>query len=71
MTVIKEYRIPLPISVQEYEVGMLWSVIEESKAQTGGGEGVEILKNEPYEKDGQKGQYTEKIYKWIQSFRNG
>lgn len=68
MTVIKEYRIPLPISVQEYEVGMLWSVIEESKAQTGGGEGVEILKNEPYEKDGQKGQYTEKIYRMDSKF---
>jgi len=70
MTVIKEYRIPLPISVDEYEVGMLWSVMEESKAQTGGGEGVEIVKNEPYEKPetGEKGQYTEKIYRMDSKF---
>lgn len=34
-----------------------------SKEQTGGGEGVEILKNEPYEKEsGEKGQYTLKVF---------
>lgn len=35
---------------------------EASKNETGGGEGVEVLVNEPYEKDGEKGQYTHKIY---------
>uniref|UniRef100_A0A8C5EBY6 Phosphatidylinositol transfer protein alpha isoform n=1 Tax=Gouania willdenowi TaxID=441366 RepID=A0A8C5EBY6_GOUWI len=30
--------------------------------ETSGKEGVEVLKNEPYEKDGKKGQYTHKIY---------
>lgn len=35
---------------------------EASKNETGGGEGIEVLKNEPYEKDGEKGQYTHKIY---------
>uniref|UniRef100_A0A668SNN4 Phosphatidylinositol transfer protein alpha isoform n=1 Tax=Oreochromis aureus TaxID=47969 RepID=A0A668SNN4_OREAU len=43
-------------------VGQLYSVAEASKNETGGGEGVEVLKNEPYEKDGEKGQYTHKIY---------
>uniref|UniRef100_A0A8C6PPV1 Phosphatidylinositol transfer protein beta isoform n=1 Tax=Nothobranchius furzeri TaxID=105023 RepID=A0A8C6PPV1_NOTFU len=45
-----------------YQVGQLFSVAEASKNETGGGEGIEVLKNEPYEKDGEKGQYTHKIY---------
>lgn len=40
----------------------MYSVAEASKNETGGGEGIEVLKNEPYEKDGEKGQYTHKIY---------
>lgn len=46
----------------QYQVGQLYAVAEASKDQTGGGEGVEVLVNEPYEKDGEKGQYTHKIY---------
>ncbi|KAF3816543.1 hypothetical protein GH733_013891 [Mirounga leonina] len=46
----------------QYQVGQLYSVAEASKNETGGGEGVEVLVNEPYEKDGEKGQYTHKIY---------
>uniref|UniRef100_A0A3B4VDR9 Phosphatidylinositol transfer protein beta isoform n=1 Tax=Seriola dumerili TaxID=41447 RepID=A0A3B4VDR9_SERDU len=45
-----------------YQVGQLFSVAEASKNETGGGEGIEVLRNEPYEKDGEKGQYTHKIY---------
>lgn len=56
-------RVILPVSVDEYQVGQLYSVAEASKNETGGGEGVEVLVNEPYEKDdGEKGQYTHKIY---------
>ncbi|KAJ1367528.1 hypothetical protein KIN20_028461 [Parelaphostrongylus tenuis] len=66
--IVKEYRVVLPMTVEEYQVGQLWSVAEASKAETGGGEGVEVLKNEPF--DGvplyngkyDKGQYTHKIY---------
>lgn len=50
------------VCVVQYQVGQLYSVAEASKNETGGGEGVEVLKNEPYEKDGEKGQYTHKIY---------
>ena len=70
MTIIKEYRIVLPISVEEYQVGQLYSVAEASKDNTGGGEGVEVIKNEPYEKKSEldanqteKGQYTHKIFR--------
>lgn len=52
----------------QYQIGQLFGVIETSKKETGGGEGVEVQKNEPFEDvsflDGQytKGQYTKKIY---------
>ncbi|XP_067083887.1 phosphatidylinositol transfer protein beta isoform isoform X1 [Osmerus mordax] len=62
MVLIREYRVVLPCTVEEYQVGQLFSVAEASKNETGGGEGIEVLKNEPYEKEGEKGQYTHKIY---------
>ena len=32
-----------------------------SKEETGNGEGIEILANEPYTKDGETGQFTHKV----------
>lgn len=65
---IKEYRVTLPLTVEEYQVAQLYCVAEVSKNETGGGEGIEVIKNEPF-KDypllGGKyssGQYTYKIY---------
>lgn len=46
----------------QYQVGQLYAVAEASKNETGGGEGVQVLVNKPYEKDGEKGQYTHKVY---------
>ncbi|XP_020914783.1 phosphatidylinositol transfer protein alpha isoform [Exaiptasia diaphana] len=68
--VLREYQIPLPISVEEYRIGQLYAVAEASKNETGGGEGIEIVKNEPYEADSdyakttgnEPGQYTHKIF---------
>ncbi|GAB6026502.1 hypothetical protein CHUAL_012927 [Chamberlinius hualienensis] len=66
--IIKEYRVVLPITVEEYQVAQLYSVAEASKNETGGGEGIEVLKNEPFDNvpllGGRytKGQYTYKIY---------
>jgi len=70
MAITKEYRIILPITVDEYQVAQLYSVAESSKHETGGGEGVEVIKNSPYEEGieadkhsmGRKGQYTHKLY---------
>lgn len=65
---IKEFRVVLPITVDEYQVGQLYSVAEASKNETGGGEGIEVIKNEPFENKSllggkyTKGQYTYKIY---------
>ena len=49
-----EFRIPLPLSLDEYQIAQSWAFIEQSKLETGGGEGVRILKDEPsYSKGGQ------------------
>ena len=60
---IKEFRVPMPVSKDEYQVGQLYAVAEASMNETGGGEGVEVLVNEPYEDAKGKGQYTKKIYR--------
>eukprot|EP00127_Corallochytrium_limacisporum_P000967 Clim_evm51s33 gene=Clim_evmTU51s33 len=63
MTITKEYTIPLPLSVEEYQIGQLYAVAEMSKQETGGGDGVEVTKNEPFENEEYgKGQYTYKTY---------
>jgi hypothetical protein len=59
---IVEYRIPLPYSQAEYQIGQLYSIAILSKEESGGGEGVEVVKNEPFENEKGKGQYTYKIY---------
>uniref|UniRef100_A0A8D8X7N9 Phosphatidylinositol transfer protein alpha isoform n=1 Tax=Cacopsylla melanoneura TaxID=428564 RepID=A0A8D8X7N9_9HEMI len=65
---IKEFRVTLPLTVEEYQVGQLYSVAEASKNETGGGEGIEVLVNEPFDNvpllggKFNKGQYTKKIY---------
>ena len=35
--------------VFQYQVAQLYSVAEASKENTGGGEGIEVLKNEPFD----------------------
>eukprot|EP01029_Cantina_marsupialis_P014733 TRINITY_DN3232_c0_g1_i1.p1 TRINITY_DN3232_c0_g1~~TRINITY_DN3232_c0_g1_i1.p1 ORF type:complete len:286 (-),score=67.14 TRINITY_DN3232_c0_g1_i1:141-998(-) len=74
---ITEFRVPLPLTVDEFQVAQLFMVVKLSEENTGGGEGVEWLKNEPYDNtDGHltvseisgveipktKGQYTLKKY---------
>ena len=70
-SVIRESRITLPMSVEDYRIGQLYSVAEASKNETGGGEGIEIVINEPREEviPGEstgakiKAQYTHKIFR--------
>ncbi|XP_064612187.1 LOW QUALITY PROTEIN: phosphatidylinositol transfer protein alpha isoform-like [Liolophura sinensis] len=75
---IFEYRVVLPMTVEEYQRAQLFSVAEVSKNETGGGDGIEVKTNDPFdlEKSDQykperplkadklytKGQYTHKIY---------
>ncbi|OSX69581.1 hypothetical protein BU14_1377s0001 [Porphyra umbilicalis] len=62
----KEYRLLLPLTPDEYHLAQLYMVAKSSEEETGQevGEGIEIVKNEPFEgKNGQPGgQYTEKIF---------
>ncbi|XP_074640171.1 protein retinal degeneration B-like [Tubulanus polymorphus] len=61
---VKEYRIGLPMTVDEYRIAQLYMIQKKSREESSGaGSGVEILVNEPY-KDGPggDGQYTYKIY---------
>ena len=57
------------LNLRSVTVAQLYAVAEASKNETGGGEGVEVLKNEPYDNvpllNGKftKGQYTYKIYR--------
>lgn len=60
----------------KYQVGQLWSIAESSKNETGGGDGVEVIINEPFNEinyvpspkmkaNGKyflSGQFTHKIY---------
>ncbi|XP_066568648.1 cytoplasmic phosphatidylinositol transfer protein 1b [Amia ocellicauda] len=73
---LKEYRICMPLTVEEYRVGQLYMISKHSSEQSGGGEGVEVIRNEPHSDPvhGQ-GQYTEKrIYlssklpNWMKTF---
>ncbi|XP_063931400.1 phosphatidylinositol transfer protein 1-like isoform X1 [Zophobas morio] len=72
-----EYRIPLPFTLEEFEIAQLYMVVKASQEYTVDGEGVEIIKNEPYNNlEGaldfgelskvsipkNKGQYTHKKY---------
>lgn len=61
---IKEYRIPLPLTVEEYRIAQLYMIAKKSREESSGeGSGVEIIVNEPYENGpGGNGQYTQKIY---------
>lgn len=75
--VLVEFRIPLPLTCDEFQRGQLYMVAQQSLEATQGDEGVEWLKNEPYDNtDGRqtispitgtmvpkdKGQYTLKRY---------
>jgi len=63
MVLVKEFRVVLPLSLEEYQIGQLFSVAKTSNLETHDDAGVEILKNEPFENEEMgKGQYTHKIY---------
>ncbi|KAG9397010.1 phosphatidylinositol transfer protein [Carpediemonas membranifera] len=63
MTIVVEYRIPMPFTMEEYAVGQLYMIAQASMAESKPGEGVSFVKNEPIDpNDSQKGWYTRKIF---------
>lgn len=75
---LHEYRIRLPFTLDEYQIGQLHGVGEASKNETGGGEGWQWLKNEPFEgivtndptRVPRKGQFTHKVLYLASKFPN-
>ncbi len=61
---VSHYHAPLTMHVHtQFQVGQLYSVAEASKNETGGGEGVEVITNEPCnDPELGLGQFTHKIY---------
>ncbi|XP_073156289.1 uncharacterized protein [Henckelia pumila] len=76
MVQMKEFRIVMPLSLEEYKVAQMYMVMKMQQQNTSGDEGVEVLDNRPFEDDELgKGQYTFKIYRlqrkapsWLTSF---
>ncbi|BBN19116.1 hypothetical protein MPTK1_8g08010 [Marchantia polymorpha subsp. ruderalis] len=64
MVAIWEYRIVLPFTVEEYKIAQLYMVAKYSASESSedNGDGVEVLKNEPFEERDRRGQYTHKLY---------
>ncbi|XP_063624821.1 cytoplasmic phosphatidylinositol transfer protein 1 [Cydia splendana] len=75
MVLTKEYRISMPMTVEEYRIGQLYMIARHSFEQSSNGEGVEVVANEQVNDEvNGHGQYTEKrihlsshLPYWIQS----
>lgn len=76
---LKEYRIPLPLTVDEYHIAQLFMTAKASEEETNDGEGIEVIENEPLDcpKRG-KCQYTLKkihlssrIPRWLRALSSG
>jgi len=65
---VKEVRITMPMSAEEFRRGQLYSCSKTSILETGGGEGVQILEDRPFKGKPMfngmynSGRYTKKIY---------
>ncbi|XP_036400055.1 cytoplasmic phosphatidylinositol transfer protein 1-like isoform X1 [Megalops cyprinoides] len=58
---LKEYRICMPLSVEEYRIGQLYTISKHSHEESDKGEGVEVVRNEPHvDPVHGEGQFTEK-----------
>ncbi|XP_017836150.1 cytoplasmic phosphatidylinositol transfer protein 1 [Drosophila busckii] len=61
MVLTREYRVCMPLTVEEYKIGQLYMIARHSLEQSEAGEGVEVVENKPCEDPTHgKGQYTEK-----------
>jgi hypothetical protein len=49
MPIVHEFRIPMPLSVTEFGRGQLYMTAQASLEALSGDEGIEWIKNEPYD----------------------
>ncbi|XP_040993113.1 phosphatidylinositol transfer protein 2-like isoform X2 [Juglans microcarpa x Juglans regia] len=76
MVQIKEFRIVMPMSLEEYHVAHMYIVMKMSQQHTTGDEGIEVVENRSFEDNVLgKGRYTNKIYRlqskvpsWLTTF---
>ncbi|KAJ0084433.1 hypothetical protein Patl1_30773 [Pistacia atlantica] len=76
MVQIKEFRIVMPMSLEEYHIAQMYMVMKMQQQNSNGDEGVEVLENRPFENDVYgRGQFTSKIYRlqskapaWLTTF---
>ncbi|XP_053550087.1 cytoplasmic phosphatidylinositol transfer protein 1 [Bombina bombina] len=58
---VKEYRICMPLTTDEYRIGQLYTISRHSHQESDRGEGVEVMENRPHHDPVHgSGQYTEK-----------
>ncbi|KAI3985543.1 hypothetical protein MKX01_026036 [Papaver californicum] len=63
MVQLREFRIVMPMSLDEYQVAQMYMVMKMQQQSTSNSEGVEVLENKPFKDDVfGKGQYTSKVY---------
>ncbi|CEL98315.1 unnamed protein product [Vitrella brassicaformis CCMP3155] len=72
-----EYRLVMPLSLEQYQIAQLYMVAKSSLEDTAGGDGVEIVTNEPFKDGTWDGQFTHKrisiaghLPKWVLSLAN-
>ncbi|KAK8480697.1 hypothetical protein V6N11_046131 [Hibiscus sabdariffa] len=64
MVQLKEFRIVMPMSLEEYQVSQMYMVMKMQQQSTNGAEGVQVLENRPFQDEVfGKGQYTSKVYR--------
>ncbi|XVF19509.1 hypothetical protein REPUB_Repub11eG0116700 [Reevesia pubescens] len=76
MVQLKEFRIVMPMSLEEYQIAQMYMVMKMQQQSTNGAEGVEVLEDKPFQDDVfGKGQFTSKVYRlqskapaWITTF---
>ncbi|GAB0086503.1 Cytoplasmic phosphatidylinositol transfer protein 1 [Sergentomyia squamirostris] len=61
MVLTKEYRICMPLTVEEYQIGQLYMIARHSLEKSESGQGIEVVENSECEDEEHgKGQFTEK-----------
>lgn len=76
MVQIKEFRIVMPMSLEEYQIAQMYMVIKMQQQSTTNTEGVDVLEKKAFVDDVLgKGQYTSKVYRlqskapaWLTTF---
>ncbi|KAK8833703.1 hypothetical protein M9Y10_024898 [Tritrichomonas musculus] len=59
---IFEFRVIVPTRLDKYHIGNRYMNLEYVKSEAGGGEGIELVKNELFKNEKEEGRFTYKIF---------